>query len=330
MRAVMLDMSVPLRCLHTRCLQVALIGSVASGCALVTDFGVEPGEGGASATGTTASTGSGTPADCASDETCIAVPADWQGPVALAEGPAPLTDCDAGWTATDAFAGNVTGTVTCAGCACSGPVGGTCDTQSLTLSNDCATVSSMTPLTAYACSPLPSAPWLLVPPIPVIPGQCTASGGEATLGEVTWEAAARVCSAAGTATPCGNGVCQREPTADLAWPCIFREGAHRCPAGYERSSTTIYADADDTRSCSTCSCSVDGATCSGTVTAYNNSSCTQNPTNMTQAICYGFTGGPFWVKYVPGASSPGTCVASGGAAMGAVTPALPTTVCCAE
>jgi len=314
------------RSLHAVCLQAL----ISVGCALVTDFDVEPGEA-VSSSSTAASTGSGNPSDCAPDETCIAVPADWQGPVALAEGAAPLPDCDAGWTATDAFAGNVIGTVTCNACTCSDPVGGTCDTQSLTHTSDCVNASSTTALTPYACMQLPlPAPWILVPPIPVIPGQCTASGGETTLGEVSWEAAGRLCTAEGTPTSCGNGaVCEREPSADLAWPCVFREGMHRCPAGYERTSTTIYGGADDTRACSACGCGLEGASCSGAVTAYNNSSCSQNPTSMTQANCYGFMGGPFWVKYVPGASSPGSCVAAGGTAMGAVTPALPTTVCCA-
>jgi len=312
-----------------------------SGCGLVVDYDyqvAEEGAAGSAAAGASHGSGGGSSGasigggglgpTCPRGETCNTVPAEWDGPVALYAGSDPAPDCGMGWSATDKFAGNVAGSVTCTACECSGPVGGSCGQPLLVVYSDtCSTVGSQSAIADGQCGALPTSNYYEFQPAPVIAGQCTASGGVESKGEVSWDAEGRFCAHDDAGARCGGGgVCSPAPAPGLTWPCISRDGDHACPPGFDASTATVYSTVDDTRACSACSCSVQGASCPGTVIYQPTSSCSGGTNVQEWSVCYSIAAG-YW-KYTKGSAVPGSCAPSGGQPIGGVAPASPITVCC--
>jgi hypothetical protein len=174
-------------------------------------------------------------------------------------------------------------------------------------------------------------------------GTCTASQQTPVIAPVGWDVAGEACGGApANLTGCNNGLtCMPKPAAPFAsGVCIYKDGNNSCPPGQFSQQHLFYTDKTDTRTCTSCACGAPaGASCSATVTVYNNqqvNSCdaahliaTLHPSTAA-GDCTNITGNPATVsrKAVFTAPTGGTCAASGGVPMGTAVPASPRTYCC--
>ena len=294
-----------------------------------------PGGSTASTGGATASGSGGAPPGECDEEGAVCVPAapeGWQGPIAAYVGEQPAPDCGDGWsTDLDAFAGGVSGDVSCSACVCGGADGAGCGVPDLGVysASNCGTKILDIILQPNTCKQLANYDYMNRGPVPVIAGSCAPSGGGASPTEPVWEQYARLCRWTSNDS-CDAGVCQAAPGAGYHWPCFFQEGEHACPGDLEQQ--TIQVSATDTRSCSSCACGTPtGGQCEGTVWAYP-TSCNVNGVSVADApnCSIDLSDGFAYAKYVPGLTVPGTCAPSGGQPEGTITPAEPVTVCCAR
>jgi hypothetical protein len=120
-----------------------------------------------------------------------------------------------------------------------------------------------------------NAPWMDANGTPLAATQvaCDATG---QLPALTQGAAGRTCTpGAPTAGTCPNGdTCL--PTVTAAEQCIQMSGTPTCPSGFTHPYV-VYASGDiqDKRTCSTCACTSQAATCSkATLTTYTTNNCT--------------------------------------------------------
>jgi hypothetical protein len=169
-----------------------------------------------------------------------------------------------------------------------------------------------------------------------VPG-CEPQGGGISLSDAKFEQSAIVCSADGVGT-CANPdqVCTgANVNLDSFHPggCIFREGFHECPAPYDdRHVLGTEGEYDDTRSCSSCSCtSPDNFSCDLSYTLYSDTACmTSVLTFPADESCNGVAAGVTAASYKASFSFNGSCAASGGKPEGTVRPKTPMTVCCTQ
>jgi hypothetical protein len=166
---------------------------------------------------------------------------------------------------------------------------------------------------------------------------CDKPVSDANVPPAVFKDKARICGGGIEAGTCsGTGLCAARPAGGFEKVCIYRTGEEPCPADYP-DQTILYNDLSDTRACSPCSCTPNGAHCTGSITAFQTMDCTgpsaaakvNDSTTVDDPLCVPFN----WVSVKYNSSSvtaSGSCDASGGALEGEVTTAGATTVCCAE
>jgi len=120
--------------------------------------------------------------------------------------------------------------------------------------------------------------------------------------------------------------------------CIFKAGVTTCPSSYPNSPTSpqYYETWSDGRKCTSCNCG--SVACGGTVTAFTDLSCTENPTPVaTDGSCSPLTKDPTTTGF--GQTKDDTlsirwdnggpvCGQGDSNVIGAAAPDSPITVCC--
>ena len=303
-----------------------------------------------SSSGTSTSSGS---AGCQAGFTCVdADPAGWTGhyyvtEVALPAGAAPA--CPAGLTARTDHA-SPEGAAQCTACSCGNLQGALCAPPTLDCWVGTTTCNQGNPInltqfyqdgqchstavpngggTPFSCK-LTSAPQV------VAPGSCTPSTTDFP-NKASWQQRIDACGADAPSGTCGaNKVCvPQAPGTPGESLCIRVDGAMACPAGWPKAISG-YADATDTRACSSCSCGVPGTTCGDShYTFYTQPNCMAAGTTGIQTVsssnCADVTAEVTQNMGSAKATLPaakGSCQASGGAPTGSVTPLKPVTYCC--
>ncbi len=149
-----------------------------------------------------------------------------------------------------------------------------------------------------------------------------------------WTLEALLCGASTTPPTglCGgtDSICLPHTRAplDVDTFCISTSGSAHCPAKFV-NLTAVYDDGTgtDTRDCTACTCGVpSGATCSGSITTYANTTC--GGTGVTNALplaCTGLMGSN--ISFALTTPQGGSCAPEGGVPIGAFVPNQ-TTVCC--
>lgn len=300
---------------------------------------------------------------------CLPAIEGWLGPMLVAIGAKPweMPACPQGYESSE-FGGiePIAPPAECSPCACSGSQGGSCSPRSVTTpiivsDNTCAAVLVGSFGGSWGSYPAggfkdgtcaafdvignPSIKRALYSNAAIgawqsSPGACVASGGKSTVDPLSWGKLARACSPLiATAGACALGeTCgSTEPGFSS---CIARNGAHECPAGLNRHE--VYGAANDSRSCSSCSCSAPtGEMCAWTFDAFEAENCQGLPIasldvspgfspNVTAGACEPINPASI-VRSVMANEKPntsGSCAPSGGEPIGSVTPQDPVTICC--
>jgi hypothetical protein len=248
--------------------------------------------------------------DCTAGYTCGSVPAGWQGPFALWSGtPSGAPTCPATYP-TGLFLAHDKLTVpsyTCPGCGCAPSSDAACNTLhfwydisstctasaawDISVDPDGACVNedlllynkNFNPLSASINSAQLTPPDRHNPALPpYAQGSCTPNQVSPSFPNPTWGLDAEGCGLSQSATTgggCSIGACMPKPAAPFgAKLCISKVGVASCPSSYpvSPSSPQYYETWSDSRKCTSCSCG--SVSCGGTVTAFTDLSCTQNPT----------------------------------------------------
>jgi hypothetical protein len=281
--------------------------------------------------------------DCGSFECKPDAPTDWSGPIALRTAQSGTPSCEGDFAAVAfeagqspegapascsacsctpaavgcaAFVDFVTGTAAaCGGTTCPTSVNGSC-TEIMP-----ACIAGQT--TAYLSTQV-------TPPA----GSCSASTQTATKVDVSWSRRVVGCNA--TRTP--HGGCSGDrlclPKTVPATPfepslCIWRDGDHACPAETFTDKRLYWKGADDTRTCSACSCS--GPNCSYRWRVYNaaDTACASPILDLASAgQCVQVNPAGNALRVGASISGDGACSASGGTSEGAVSGRDSISVCC--
>ncbi len=272
-------------------------------------------------------------------------PPGWTGPVVLWEGTGGAPGCAGG--SAPAFSGGAKPPMQGAQCTCTcgPPTGAACGPVVLTFAKNCrnggscgtASVAqgSCTPLSAFdtGCGTANPA---------VTAGGSTASGGGCTpnastsLPPWTWGSLALACEpSAGSGVACGTGVqgqCIAVPSQFEGHACVLQQGAVSCPGGGYSVSHLYYTTANDSRTCSSCTCgSPTGVNCNANaqVEVWSTAGCnggTPQPLSPIPSGCVapGFMQGATFRTTPTG----GSCAPAGGQPAGTITPEGATTICC--
>jgi hypothetical protein len=171
------------------------------------------------------------------------------------------------------------------------------------------------------------------------PGSCTPSTVTFP-NQGAWGTRVDACGVDQASGSCGAGqVCiPQGPTAANESLCVRYDGVVTCPAGWTTTSLTAYANADDTRACSACTCG-DGSTCGDShYTFYDTGTCTTTGTGGSVNVGSNATNGctdvtaeiaqNAWSAKATLPAVHGTCPPGGGQASGSVMPQNPVTYCC--
>jgi hypothetical protein len=154
----------------------------------------------------------------------------------------------------------------------------------------------------------------------------------------TWSTAALVCVGKPSGVCADPGaICAPvvpEPSPGFL-VCIERDGDRACPEGWP-SRYVFFDHVNDDRACSPCTCSApSGSACAGSISFFKDSACSAPlpltlPLDATQPNCVNVPAGSALgsKSASPLTYTPGTCQPSGGAPIGATTPAEPSTFCC--
>jgi hypothetical protein len=250
--------------------------------------------------------------DCTTGYTCGSLPAGWQGPFALWSGsPNAAPACPASYP-TGLFLAHDKLNVpsySCPNCGCTPSSGSTCNTLhfwydttptcsstaawDVSVDPDGACVAENLLLYSKNFNPLSSSinSAQLTPPDqhnpslpPYAQGSCTPNQVAPSFPNPTWGLDAEGCGLANGATTgggCSVGACMPKPAAPFGTKlCIFKAGVTSCPSGYQAiaTGTQYYENWTDTRKCTSCTCG--SVTCGGTVTAFTDTGCTQNATQI--------------------------------------------------
>jgi len=291
---------------------------------------------------------------------CATVPGGWTGPVALYEGPGavPPPSC-AGTYGSQVFQGNTDLQApgpSCTECACGPQHGAKCGAHLTYYTDPCGQTlggcnSQDYGLLAGTCQKLGTVDGqcagrvvesFSADEVESQPGACSASGGARNGAPPSWNTAAEACAATAPFVPggCDAGeLCVPPPAAPFERLCIEAEGAQACPAGSPFAVVYLfYTAAEDTRSCTGCSCSSPTVACGGGGSAsfYSDAQCTVKTgtvqLNNLNGMCESLAGSSYYSKYDPMSLSLGTCTPVGGLPQGAVVPSTATAVtfCCTE
>lgn len=136
-----------------------------------------------------------------------------------------------------------------------------------------------------------------------------------------------VCADGGMFQACGGDYCGDTPDAERI--CIHREGVHPCPDAYP-TQTVLYRSINDTRGCTSCSCTDLVGSCAGVGVDFYDGDDTLLYARDADA-CLGFNGS-FAEAYAildPGVFD-GSCTATQTTSTGEATLENPFTVCCAS
>lgn len=305
----------------------------------------------------TESTGSeatdGTSAGMACAQVCAPeAPAGWNGPYARAAVPGTENDsgCGGGYpnSVVDGF-GSVTGSAATCDCSCGSPSGGSCEDPIEIRIYDGSNQGFCTTLTdtittddtppAYVDANGAGGLYVRVDvPDVVVAPSCTPSASE-DVPPAEYGGPVELCEGTFDSGECASGeVCVPDLSAAFtSGHCIFRDGESPCPAGSAYSERIVnYAETNDSRGCSACSCGTPTAGCTGsvdfslaysggveTVTVPATSGCTPVIPDETPASSVGYG-----MDYDPSTPNANACSPSGGAAVGGIAPADAFTVCC--
>jgi hypothetical protein len=213
----------------------------------------------------------------------------------------------------------------CSNCSCNK----TCNFGAMTsypLQSDCGgTNGSYTP--ASSCNNFQAQHYPMSVRIDPPTTSCTPSGGNANFDPPSWTYRGTVCAAPQASEgECAAGVCVEalpQPFEDEV--CFWRVGDEKCPIGFAK--LTYYDGFNDTRSCTTCSCSV-SADCTATTTLRSNVGCGGGMQVVQNDGACHTTGSRHSFR---GTMSGGSCNNSGGQQQGAASPdeSSAFTLCCA-
>jgi hypothetical protein len=297
--------------------------------------------------------------DCA-DPNCFAgftctpdAPADWQGPVALYQGPgdsaAPSCGMSGGYPLfeADGFDGLSAAPAMCPGCGCSDPKGVACDIaqEQFFGNNQCAGGGGTLTIAANVCQAFVSlsdplgVAWSAAPPSG---GVClTKTMGTPVVPPVGWANRARACDGEPDGGGCGPNLCVPRPAGNFQKTlCIVHGGDVPCPGGAYGKRSLYYQGVADSRGCTDCECGPPkGMTCTGTLQLWDDTQCQSNTTTLTSVgQCGALMPDPTpppapyktlrSTKYTPGAAIGGSCTSTPSVATGEVKPAAPITICC--
>ncbi|MCC6556302.1 MAG: hypothetical protein IT372_25355 [Polyangiaceae bacterium] len=157
----------------------------------------------------------------------------------------------------------------------------------------------------------------------------------------SWSTAAKACAGEAIPNVCGDNTLTCLPSAEPPpsgfRQCVLylRDGDPECPATYPEKHT-FYERVEDTRVCTPCECTeTQPSTCVAQVSAYQSATCAaplfENVPVSDEPVCIdigmpGLELGSVKAEWLTNA--PGACVPSGGALLGEVKPAMPSTFCC--
>ena len=272
---------------------------------------------------------------------CIAVPSGWS---LVAFAPAQTSPCPSGFSATpsqDVFEGpSASGACSCGTCHVMQPP--SCAAGSIAVHYDnastgmCDKVANPSPLAnspAGSCGTdtyqgdysVYDVQYTAPPPSG---GACT-SAGVKTASAVSYAATDRLCQAdSSQLAACDGGVCHPDLSGPYA-ACIAAPGSVACPPGPLSVAHQVGTGA--TFSCADCSCSV-GATCSGTLTLYPDTSCKGGGYAISTGVCVGISSSTTYHAYQYTAGAPTNVACQAGAAGPAqnLSLAAAQTICCAQ
>jgi len=278
---------------------------------------------------------------CNGANQCVAVPGGWMGPVTYAAQASEPPSCAAAYP-TQLLVGRQgldTGTASCT-CSCGainllcGTVTGTgysgtnCTTGLGSFSmgvNTCTLASTFTTSNSFNFDL--SAPT----------ASCGAPSTTENIPTPTWATNVKVCGGAQDVMPgvCGpDAMCVGAGAAPYGPVCVYQAGDHACPADFATTRELVYGDFQDTRDCSTCTCTAQNATCTATVTRYQNSM--NNCSGSTATLSVTTAGSSCITKtsqtsFQTTAITPNpaaSCSKAGGTETGTAGPINPTTICC--
>jgi hypothetical protein len=259
------------------------------------------------------------------------VPSEWSGPLAVRTGTSPPA-CDTGTPELVVF-DDVQGTAAQCECACGDAVGVNCDAASVTVTaytdTTCTTVKRSDAQTVNGCFDLCCGGMFSAmytkPEADTSAASCPPTTVTDTKDPPVWGQHLAGCGPIET-FDCVGGHCFEMPGSDAL--CVYRNGEHTCPGPFS-ARAVWYANLDDTRGCEPCGCSaVDTSDCNEVIVAHHNDSCSANAGNFVAAnTCFLPTPDIDSAKFESVAPT-GSCTATGGVPLGAVTAAEPTTVCC--
>lgn len=278
---------------------------------------------------------------CGGENQCVSIPQGWTGPVTYAAQAGEPPACAAGYPTQElaAHQGLNPGTPTC-GCTC-GAINLTCGTvQGIAYkSTSCADPQGSIAMGINTCrlaSTYTTASSFNFD-LSKATGSCGAPTVTKTIPTPTWATKVRVCGGAQDAVPgaCGqDAICAPPAASPYGNVCIYQKGDHACPAEFSAERELVFDDFSDTRTCSTCTCSAQNATCTATVTRYQNA---QNNCSGTSATLTVTESGSGCITKASQTSFQTTaitknpsaaCVKQGGTATGSAAPIQPTTICC--
>jgi hypothetical protein len=281
---------------------------------------------------------------CASGGThqCVAdAPAEWSGPMALAEGAASSApSCTAtGYErqVLSLFGMLDEGSAAC-GCGCSDPANMNCPMtvdirrKLATAPFTCLLATSYVNVESGSCTGTLADGYLYGPTAPTFSsGNCTPQP-TADIETARWSRRMVACETnEGDRAGCSSGEqCLPDLVAPLLSFCIYRTGAHDCPSGAYTERTIYYEDFADGRSCTACSCGAPTGSCEGYVDFRTGSGCGSSLVERVEfGGCIQLDGSQTGVKAMVGPiTAQGDCVPSGGLLQGSVSVQGAVTVCC--
>lgn len=274
---------------------------------------------------------------------CVAVPPGWTGPVTYAAQASEPPSCGGAY-ATQVLAarqGLDVGTQSC-GCTCPAISNFTCGAVTGTGYSDtaCATglgsfnmnVNTCTLASNFTTSN--SFNFDLGNPSGV---SCGAPTPTEVIPTPTWATNVKVCGGVQDAMPgvCGqDAVCVPAGSPPYGPVCVYQAGDHQCPADFATTRELVYGDFEDTRDCTTCTCTAQNATCTATVTRYQNSmnNCSGSTATLTVTTagsnCITKASQTSFQTTAITKNPNATCAQGGATATGSAGPINPTTICC--
>lgn len=267
--------------------------------------------------------------DCEPVVRCVAAPeSGWSSPGVLNTGTtAPA--CAAPYD-TQSYLGNadlMAPPATCSACSCGTPTDLRCTLQYVCeRTSGCAGICTARSVEGSGCVDAPGATSTFTGRSgTAASGRCAPGTATATRPPATWGRAARLCTAASGAAGCASGQVCVPRVASAPRACVVRAGDVACPAAYSVKQV-FYGALDDTRACSTCSCTVRATGCTVSYVAYNQPACAGTATPFALDAC--ISGDPASYRITHTVTSATCAAVSGGAPTGTVTAAMPSTVCC--